>query len=66
MVLAAPELVVAQLVQMLDELEVTPELQGGILANRMMGREERAEAHASHVYAPICCQTGNMPGRRGR
>jgi hypothetical protein len=58
MVLAAPELVVAELVQMLDELEVAAELQGGIFANRMMRREERAEAHASHVECSYLLPNG--------
>jgi hypothetical protein len=49
MMLTAPEFVVAQLIEMLDELEVAAELQGGIFADRMMGREECAEAHARHV-----------------
>ena len=49
MVLAAPEFVIAEVIEVLDELEVASELQGGIFADRMMGREERAEAHASHV-----------------
>jgi hypothetical protein len=61
MMLAAPELVVARSVEMLDELEVAAELQGGIFADRMMRARERAEAHASHVDAPISPQTGNMP-----
>jgi hypothetical protein len=38
MVLAAPELVVAQLVEMLDEFEVATELQGRVFADGMMGR----------------------------
>jgi len=37
MVLAAPELVVAQLVEMLDEFEVAAELQGRVFTDRMMG-----------------------------
>jgi hypothetical protein len=44
MVLAAPELVVPELVEMLDEVEIPAELQHRVLTDRMVGGEERAEA----------------------
>ncbi len=46
--LAAPELVVAELVEMLHELDVAPELQHRIFTDRMMGGEECAEAETRH------------------
>ena len=48
MVLAAPELVVAELVEMLDELEVAAELQHRVFADRMMRGEKGAEFQACH------------------
>jgi hypothetical protein len=42
--LAAPELVVAELVQALDEVEVAAELQHRVLPDGMVRSEERAEA----------------------
>jgi hypothetical protein len=48
MVLAAPELVIAEPVEMLDEVEVAAELQERIFADRMMGREEGAEFETRH------------------
>jgi hypothetical protein len=41
--LAAPEFVEPELVKVLNELQVTPELQCGVLADRVMRSEERAE-----------------------
>ena len=41
--LAAPEFVVAELVQLLDEIEIAAELQHRMLADRMMRGEEGAE-----------------------
>jgi hypothetical protein len=46
--LAAPELVVAELVQVLDEVQIAAELQHRMLADRVMGGEERAEAETGH------------------
>ena len=48
MVLAAPEFVVAQLIQLLDKREVPPELQHGTLADRMVRGEESAELEPLH------------------
>ena len=45
-VLAHPELVVAELVELGRELEVAAQLQGRVLADRVVRREERAELHA--------------------
>src|SRR5215475_5511765 len=44
MMLAAPELLVAELVQLLDEVEIATELEHRMLADRMVRSEERAEA----------------------
>src|SRR5262245_37961879 len=49
MVLAAPELVVAELVQVLHQVEVAAELQHRVLADRMVRSEERAEAETCHA-----------------
>ena len=46
--LAAPELVVAELVQVLDEVEIAAELQHRVLADGMVGGEERAKAQTRH------------------
>jgi hypothetical protein len=44
MVLATPELVIAEPVQVLHEIEVAAELQHRVLADRMVGGEECAKA----------------------
>jgi len=46
--LAAPEFVVAQCIELLDQIEVTAELQHRMLADRMMRREEGSEFQACH------------------
>ena len=48
MVLAAPEFVVAELVQVLDKIEIAAELQHRVLADRMMRGEEGAKAQTRH------------------
>jgi hypothetical protein len=48
MMLAAPEFVIAELVQLLDEIEVTAELQRGMLADRMMRGQKGSEFNACH------------------
>jgi hypothetical protein len=45
-VLAAPELVEAEVVEVRGELEVALELQGRVLSDWVVGREERAEPKA--------------------
>src|SRR5262249_17344352 len=50
-VLAAPELVVAEVVQVLHEVHVPAELQHRVLADRVVGGEERAEAQTWHGQA---------------
>ena len=44
-VLAAPELVVAQPVEVRDEVEISLQLQCGTLAERVVGGQERCELH---------------------
>jgi len=46
MMLADPGLVVAELIEPLDQLEIAVERGGGVLADRVEGRHEDAEAHA--------------------
>src|SRR5215475_8374719 len=48
MMLAAPEFVVAKLVELLHEIEVAAELQHRMLADRMMRGEEGSEFEARH------------------
>jgi hypothetical protein len=48
MVLAAPELVITEIVQLLDQVEVAPELQRRMLPDRMMRGEEGSEFKACH------------------
>ena len=53
MVLAAPEFVIAEPVQTLDEIEVAAELQHRMLADRMMRGEEGAEIQTRHLGSPV-------------
>ena len=48
MVLAAPELVIAEPVELLDQVEIAAELQHRMLADRMMRGEEGAEIQTRH------------------
>jgi hypothetical protein len=50
MMLAAPELVIAELVELLDEGEIAAELQHWMLADRMMRGEEGSEFEARHLF----------------
>src|SRR5207237_7418746 len=53
MVLAAPELVEAERVDLFDKIEVPAELQQRILADRMMRGEEGSELETRHgVFSP--------------
>src|SRR5215468_5007977 len=48
MMLAAPEFVIAELVELLDKSEVAAELQHRMLAERVMRGEEGSELQARH------------------
>jgi hypothetical protein len=48
MMLAAPEFVIAELVELLDEIEVTAKLQHRMLADRVMRGQEGSEFEARH------------------
>jgi hypothetical protein len=50
MVLAAPEFVIAERVELLDEIEVAAELQHRMLADRVMRGEESSEFEARHLF----------------
>src|SRR5712691_8684676 len=50
MVLAAPEFVIAERIELLDEIEVAAELQHGMLAERAMRGEESSEFEARHLF----------------
>jgi hypothetical protein len=52
MVLAAPEFVVTELVQMIDEIEIAAELQQRVLADRVMRGEKGAETETRHGVSP--------------
>src|SRR5205807_10596511 len=53
MVLAAPELVVTELVQELDKVEIAAELKHRVLADRMMWGEKGAEIQTRHDRSPV-------------
>ena len=66
--LAAPELVEAERVDLLDEVEVAAELQQRILADRMMRGEKGSELEACHVvFSPdlFCFWSCSGPKLRG-
>src|ERR1700686_4956667 len=50
MMLAAPEFVVAERVELLDQIEVPAELQHRMLADRVMRGEEGSEFEARHGF----------------
>jgi hypothetical protein len=50
MMLAAPEFVIAELIELLDEIEVTAELQHRMLADRVMRGQEGSEFEARHEF----------------
>ena len=57
--LAAPELVKAEIVELLDEGEVAAELQHRMLADRVMRGEEGSELEARHrSFSPDYCYRG--------
>jgi len=52
MVLSAPELVIAEAIELLDEIEIAAELQQRMLADRMMRCEKGAEFQTRHGGLP--------------
>jgi hypothetical protein len=48
MVLAAPELVVAERIELLDKIEIPAELEHRVLADRVMRGEEGPKFETSH------------------
>ncbi len=50
-VLAAPELVVTEFVEVLREVEVAAELQRRVLADRVVRREEGAKLESCHLLS---------------
>src|SRR5258705_6018663 len=67
MMLAAPELIIAERIELFDQIEVAAELQHRVLADRMMRGEEGSEFQARHDFSPngfCCCLTD--PKLRGR
>ncbi len=56
MMLAAPELVITERVDLLDEIEVAAELQQRMLADRVVRGEKGAEFQACHGwFSPDYC-----------
>src|SRR5207244_11456302 len=62
MVLAAPEFVIAERIELLDQIEVAAELQHRMLADRVMWGEEGSEFEARHLFPSgslllllVCC-----------
>src|SRR5215471_10938526 len=53
MMLAAPELVIAETVELLDEVEIAAELQKRVLANGMMRGEKGAKFQTRHDRSPM-------------
>src|SRR5262245_38287640 len=73
MVLAAPELVIAELVELLDESEVAAELQHRMLAKRVVRGEEGSELQARHgvslrnfLVSGSKVRAGRVQGNRAR
>src|SRR6185437_17074588 len=64
MMLAAPELVEAERVDLFDEIEVAAELQHRMLADRMMRGEEGSELEARHgVSLRIYCSSKDLDAK---
>jgi hypothetical protein len=63
MVLAAPEFVEAQLVEMRDEIQVAAELQGWVLTHRMVWRKEGTKFHAHQRIVLLDAEWRRLPGR---
>ena len=70
--LAAPELVIAEFVELLDKSEVAAELQRGVLADRVMRGEECSEFEAGHgrflrrnfrLLVPVKLRAGERQGK---
>src|SRR6266478_2623240 len=62
MVLATPEFVIAERIELSDEIEVAAELQHRMLADRVMRGEESSEFEARHLFLSggqllflVCC-----------
>jgi hypothetical protein len=58
MMLAAPEFIVAELVEMLDQVEVAAELQHRVLADRMMRGKKGAKTETRHEMSPYLIPLG--------
>ena len=52
--LAAPEFVVTELVEVLGEIEVAAELQHRVFADGMVGGQKCAKANAGHQFPRGC------------
>jgi hypothetical protein len=54
MMLAAPELVIAERIQLLDEVEIAPELEHRMLPDRVMRGKESPKLQARHGILSGC------------
>src|SRR5216683_3271315 len=60
MMLAAPEFVIPEPVELLDEVEIAAELQQRMLAHGVMRGKKGAELQAGHIRTPfVAAATGN-------
>ena len=65
--IAAPELVEAEAVEVLGEVEIALELERRVLTERVMRRQERAELDSAHTVlnstraAPVSCAASIVP-----
>src|SRR5450432_480576 len=64
MMLAAPELVIAERIELLDEIEIPAELQHRMLADRVMRREEGSEFEACHGFSLQTAVIVDWPARQ--
>ena len=64
--LAAPEFVIAEVVELLHEIEIATELQHRMLAERMMRGEEGSEFEARHDVSlnGVCCLSSSLVSHR--
>src|SRR5882762_10573155 len=66
MMLAAPEFFVAELVQVLHEVEIAAELQHRVLTDRMVGGEEGTEVQTGHEQISWLVMMGDSTFRPDR
>ena len=72
---AAPEFIVAERIELLDQIEVATKLQHRMLPDRVMRGEEGSEFQTRHCFSPDCycrwvldpkLRVGKGQGNRGK